>query len=95
MGEELRFHPEVATDLAEAIAWYEERSLGLGNRFRATVDARFDDIVKAPELFPRAFHDVDSRFARLPRFPCLALYRVRKGTVYVLGAFHSASDPAK
>ena len=95
MAEKLRFHPQVATDLSDAIAWYEERSFGLGNRFRATVDARFDDILKAPELFPRAFDDVDFRFARLPRFPYLVLYRIERDTVFVLGVFHSASDPAK
>jgi len=95
MAENLRFHPQVVFDLSEAIAWYEDRSVGLGDRFRAAVDVRFDDILKTPELFPRAFDDVNFRFVRVRRFPYLVLYRLREDAVYVLGVFHSASDPAK
>ncbi len=95
MADNLRFHPLVASDLLEAIGWYEQRSIGLGNRLRAAVDARFDDIRQTPELFPRAFDDVDFRFVRVRRFPYLVLYRVRKDHLHVLGVFHSASDPAK
>jgi plasmid stabilization system protein ParE len=95
MPDPLRFHPKVVSDLSGAIAWYEERSAGLGERFKAAVDARFKDILRTPELFPRAFDDVDFRFARTHRFPYLVLYRIRQDIVYVLGVFHSASDPAK
>jgi hypothetical protein len=91
----LRFHPHVATDLAEAIAWYDERSRGLGNRFRAAVNACFDDVALAPESFARAFSDSDMRFVRVRRFPYLVLYRLRGRTVEVLGVFHGASDPEK
>jgi len=48
MAERLRYHPRVAEDIAAAIDWYESRSVGLGERFRAAVDARFDDIGDAP-----------------------------------------------
>ncbi len=95
MARRFRFHPRVASDLSEAIAWYEDRSTGLGGRFRATVDARFDDILDAPDLFPRAFDDADFRFVRVPKFPYLILYRMQANTISVLGVFHSAGDPAK
>jgi len=95
MARQLRFHPLVASDISAAIDWYEGRSTGLGDDFRLAVDSEFDEVVKNPELFPRAFHDVDFRFARLRRFPYLVLYRVRKDTVLILGVLHSASDPAK
>ncbi len=95
MAENLRFHPQVASDLADAIGWYDQRSVGLGERLGAAVDARFDQILETPELFPRAFDDEDFRFVRVRRFPYLVLDRLREDTVYVLGVFHSASDPAK
>lgn len=95
MARELRFHPSVVTDLSDAIGWYEDRSVGLGDRFRAGVDARFDDILDTPELFPRAFDDADFRFVRVRRFPYLVLYRIQDETMLILGVFHSASDPAK
>ena len=95
MARLLRYHPLVADDISAAIEWCEEQSTGLGDRFRSAVDVRFDDIVRAPEMFPRAFDDLDFRFARIPKFPYLILYRIRADFVDVLGVFHSASDPAK
>ena len=86
---ELRFHPSVAQDLDEAIGWYEERSRGWGATFRIAVDERLDDILNSANFFPRAFNDLDYRFARLTRFPFLILFEVSEGTV------HSASDPMK
>ncbi len=95
MARRLRYHPLVADDISAAIDWYEGRSVGLGARFRWAVDTRFDDIVAAPDIFPRAFDDLDFQFARIPKFPYLVLFRVRGEIVYVLGVLHSASDPAK
>ncbi len=95
MARRLCFHPLVADDLSAAIDWYEDRSEGLGLRFRALIDARFDDIVRMPEIFPQAFDDADFRFARIRRFPYLVLFRLRDETVYVFGVFHSATDPTK
>ena len=95
MARRLRFHPLVVDDISAAIDWYEGRSVGLGERFRSAVDARFDDIIGSPEMFPRAFDDADYRFARIAKFPYLVLYRVRAEIAYVLGVFRSASEPAK
>ncbi len=95
MARRLRFHPLVADDISAAIDWYEGRSVGLGERFRSAVDARFDDIVASPEMFPRAFDDAEYRFARISKFPYLVLFRVRPSAVHVVGVFHSAADPKK
>ena len=93
MADRLRFHPSLANDLADAIRWYDEISVELGNRFRMRIDTQFDDISSRPESFPLAFDDV--RFARIPRFPYLVIYREIGPVVRVLGLFHAASDPAK
>jgi plasmid stabilization system protein ParE len=95
MAKSLRYHPLVADDITAAIDWYEGRSTGLGERFRCAVDARFDDILASPELFGRAFDDLDIRFVRVRKFPYLVFYRVGAEIVDVLGVFHSASDPTK
>jgi hypothetical protein len=50
---------------------------------------------KLPDMFPRAFDDLDFRFARLARFPYLVLYRVQGKIVHILGVFHTATDPDK
>jgi plasmid stabilization system protein ParE len=89
----LRVTRWVPDDLAEAIDWYENKSLVLGNRFRAAVDAAFDAIKAAPESFPLAFPELSVRFYRLRRFPYIVLYRVDKSVVVVIGIRHGASDP--
>jgi plasmid stabilization system protein ParE len=95
MARRLRFHPLVADDISAAIDWYESRSVGLGERFRWAVDARFDDVSASPEMFARAFDDADYRFARIPKFPYLVLFRVQPNAVDVVGLFHTATDPRK
>ena len=93
MARKLRFHTQVVNDLADAIGWYEDRSVGLGDRFRAAVDDRFDAIVANAERFGFAFDDF--RFARVSRFPYVVLFRIREDVVQVIGVFHAASDPDK
>jgi hypothetical protein len=93
MAEPLRFHPLVADDLAAAASWYDDISIELGNRFRASVDSRFD----AVELRPDSFETVDPplRAARVNRFPYLIVFEHTQYATEILGVFHSAADPAK
>jgi plasmid stabilization system protein ParE len=93
MADRLRFHRLVAFDLRQAIQWYDDISVGLGNQFREMVNARFDEIAEHPDQFARAFGDV--RFACIPRFPHLVLFREVSERVFILGVFHGASDPKK
>jgi hypothetical protein len=62
----LRFTHWVPGDLIEAIDWYDSKSKGLGDRFRAAVSAAFADIEKSPELYPLAFTDLNVRFLSSP-----------------------------
>ena len=93
MASTLRFHPLVAEDLSRAIDWYDERSHGLGDRFRAAVDVCLDAIAENPERFGKSYHDL--RVARLSRFPYVITFRIRGEVVQIAGVFHAASDPAK
>jgi hypothetical protein len=81
--------------LIEAIDWYDSKSNGLGDRFRAAINAAFDDIEKAPELYPLAFTDLNVRFYRVQRFPYLVLYRVEANMTLVISVRHGASNPEK
>ena len=91
----LRFHPQVVQDLQQAFNWYEEQAEGLGGLFYTEVDARFNDIIRQPDIFGRAFDGLDYRFARLRKFPYLIIFRLSGSTVEVLGIFHTASNPDK
>jgi hypothetical protein len=51
MLKDLVLLPEALGDAAEAYAWYEERSAGLGERFLKHVDACLEWIRDNPQLF--------------------------------------------
>ena len=93
MADQLRFHPFVADDLKAAVGWYDKISPSLGDRFRRSVEQRFDSIVLFPESFGIVFDKV--RAARISGFPYLLLFENGSNVVQVLGVFHAASDPSK
>lgn len=45
----LILHPEAQTEIAEAVAWYEEQRPGLGERFQGALDACMDRIQECPQ----------------------------------------------
>lgn len=55
MNEAVRFHPKVPNDLAEAIAWYEDISADVVNRFRRAVRSSFAEIGAHPEAYGIVF----------------------------------------
>ncbi len=84
---------EALDDLVEARIWYEDRSLGLGDRFLDRVDDCIDRIRKNPELYERVYKDY--RRAVVHRFPYVVFYESSVNTITVYSVFHSAQDPKK
>jgi hypothetical protein len=95
VADSLRFTRWVADDIQDGLAWYDAKSVNLGNRFRAAVESGFSMVERNPELFPFAFADLNVRFYRLRRFPYLILYQVRPTSILVVGVVHAASDPER
>ncbi len=82
---------EAEADIAEAAAWYERRSPGLGAEFVRSLDACFTLIGREPEIFP-----VVHRQARmgLPRkFPYLVIYCVFPETISIVAVMHGRRHP--
>lgn len=48
MSYEVKFLPAAALEFNERVDWYEDRQVGLGNRYIAAVDYAIEEIVKAP-----------------------------------------------
>ena len=46
-----RFHPLAAADISKAIAYYDDVSIDLGNRFRDSIRQRFESITEFPESY--------------------------------------------
>ncbi|MDP9048844.1 MAG: type II toxin-antitoxin system RelE/ParE family toxin [Bacteroidota bacterium] len=85
-----------AADLQEAYDWYEEQSIGLGERFIREVDDYLDFIGENPYQFPIQFSG-RYHFALLRHFPFRIVYRIDTNlkSVYVSAVFHTSRDPKR
>lgn len=93
MADLVRFHPQIPDDLAAAIAWYTQISPAIANRFRVAIKGSFSRIHEQPLVYGQLFDDV--RCIRVQGFPYLIQYRLRDETPFVLGVFHSGSNPRR
>jgi len=88
---------ETATaDLQDAYDWYEEQSVGLGDRFIKEVDNHLDLISENPYLFAIQFSG-KYRFALLDHFPFRIVYSFDENQkiVFVTAVFHTSRDPKR
>ncbi len=86
------FHLRIETDVREAMAGYEARSRGLGDRFKRAFYATVEDLLDFPEKHPVK---VDSSIrTRLMRpFPYLVFYVVENATLFVLSVQYAGRSP--
>ncbi len=85
---EFRVEPEVYDDLVEAADWYDERELGLGDRFLSEMQA----LMMAVRDRPQTFH-IESgqvRWAWRKPFPYKIYYTLVEDVVRVFAVLHSA-----
>jgi plasmid stabilization system protein ParE len=88
----LRFRPEIADDLVEACRWYEDRGVGLGERFLRELKATLSRIALSPEAYGKGERDV--RSARIRHFPYLVHFRIDGEEVIVLAVMYGGRDAA-
>ncbi|WP_145676834.1 type II toxin-antitoxin system RelE/ParE family toxin [Azospirillum brasilense] len=93
MSRPVYFLPEAAEELAEAQAWYDARSAGLGDRFFDAIDALSWRIGDAPHRFPHV-HGTIQR-ALLGRFPYALFFRDEADGVYVIACLHTSRHPER
>ena len=93
MAFRLIFNPLVPDDLAGAIAYYEQISPALANRFRENIDRRLSEIAERPQSFPMDTPPV--RLARIDRFPYLVFFVAKTNFVSVLAIAHGSAEPGK
>ena len=68
--------PRAGKELLDAWIWYEEKQLGLGDRFEIELYKRIEEIEQHPERYPQRknlFHET-----KIKIFPYLIIYRIEK-----------------
>lgn len=86
MSDDLRFHPQIPFDLAEAITYYESISASLADRFRDSVSNVLEQIREFPEMCSVVFDDV--RIARTGVFPYIIQYRIQNSIPCILAVLN-------
>lgn len=93
MIDEPHLLPETKQDVADAYAWYEDQSLGLGMEFLRCLEATLLAVQRYPLMYPLV-HETYHR-ALVHRFPYAVFYEVEDDQVVVHGIFHCSQDPSK
>ena len=83
--------PEAQTNITEAALWYEQRELGLGNRFTAETRQALKTISKMPFRFPLVRNGV--RRLLLKHFPYSVYFLPENDTVVILADLHHIGSP--
>jgi plasmid stabilization system protein ParE len=91
MSHFLTFRPEVLEEMESATAFYEEKSLGLGDLFFEELETTFTIILQSPFAFPQKQDDY--RQAVINRFPYTIWYRVNNFEVVVVAVWHTSRNP--
>ena len=87
----LVFRAEAEADVADAYAWYEEQSRGLGSHFLLCVEATLSQIKRHPAASPIVHRQI--RRALLRRFPYGVFFLLEDTRIVVLAVFHAKRRP--
>jgi|SRR5215212_10837386 len=86
-----RFHEAADAELTEAVAYYDGKAEGLGDRFLAEVKTATRYIEQYPEIAPIIEEGVRAKV--LVRFPYSLLYVVEHHELYIVAVAHQSKRP--
>jgi toxin ParE2 len=86
-----RFHEAAEAELTEAVAYYDAKASGLGDRLLAEVKAATLLIEQYPESSPVIDDGVRAKV--LSRFPYTVMYVVEEHALYIVAVAHQSRRP--
>lgn len=88
-----RFHPEARIDFLEALEFYTEVSVKLGNQFTSEVERIVDHICEYPEAAQKIDDQVGVRRIVIHQFPFAIVYAVKTDVIIILAVMHTSRRP--
>ena len=94
MNYTFRLHPQANEDLANAYAWYEDKQVGLGERFLEKVHNKIGEVLQHPGWYGSKKKGYRETIIS-KRFPHLIVYKInhRKKEILIGSIFHASRDP--
>ena len=91
----IEFHPEAATELDEAVDYYEAKESGLGLDFTSEVFATINRIRAYPEAWPLLCAELYPEINRalVKRYPYGILYSAEKDRIYIVAVMNLSRNP--
>lgn len=86
-------HPEAEKEYLDACNWYEQETIGLGQRFKAAVFKQLEQINKNPEAYSQKKGSY--RESRTEVFPYVIVYTINKDLLYIAAIYHTSRNPVK
>jgi hypothetical protein len=86
------YRPEIESDLAAALDWYDAKRAGLGNEFLSEYLSALDQVAQRPLSF--AVAATGFRPCRLKRFPYVIHFRVMDQLILVVAVMSTFRDDA-
>lgn len=83
--------PAAEEDIFTGYRWYENRRLGLGEKFLESLEMSFDLVLENPFLYEESMPGV--RRAITSTFPYLVFYTFERKTIHILAVIHAAQHP--
>lgn len=78
-------------ELEEAVDYYNERRVGLGDELATEVEEAIGGILRNPLISPKLSDNI--RRYRVGRFPYAILYQVRSEGILIVAVMHVRRDP--
>ena len=91
MKYEVIIEPLAELDLREAISWYNNQQVGLGDKFLNFVDQKLKRIEENPQLYQKRFNDV--RIGVVDRFPYVIHFKVKENKIIILSFYCARKNP--
>lgn len=91
MNYRLHVVEEAIEETTEAYTWYEEKQVGLGERFLTELEEMFYHIQANPLAFKQNYRKV--RIAILSTFPFMVIFTIKEEDIVVHSVFHTSRNP--
>jgi plasmid stabilization system protein ParE len=93
MSYRIELHPEALNELKESYQWYEDRSVGLGDRFMDAIHKGMQKALEQPERYAKKKDNY--REIIVDTFPYVIIYEILKKekVLFVSYIFHSKRNP--
>ena len=89
----LKLRDDANEDIISGYKWYEEKSVGLGNRFIDEVEEMLDYIQRYPEHYQVKYSNYREGVFKI--FPYVITYEIIDDLVLVFAVFPTRDDPNK